>query len=82
MLRLVVQRNPGMLPNLLAELGRNNPQLVAVINANQAEFLQLLNEPLPDGLAEMADLADMGEEGDDGDEPMPGAVAVDLSQEV
>lgn len=29
---------------MLQELGRHNPQLLALINSHQAEFLQLLNE--------------------------------------
>ena len=29
---------------LLQELGKNNPQLLQLINSNQAEFLRLINE--------------------------------------
>lgn len=36
------------------ELARQNPRLVAQINENQAEFLQLLNEPGAPGMNDMA----------------------------
>jgi alanyl-tRNA synthetase len=44
---MLVQRNPAMLQELLAEMNRTNPQLTQLINANQAEFLALINEPVP-----------------------------------
>lgn len=79
MLRMMVQRNPAMLQELLAEMNRSNPQLTQLINANQAEFLALINEPVPEGAP--MDFGDFG-----GDEEMPGglppgAVAIELSQE-
>ena len=30
---------------MLQELGKNNPQLLQIINQNQADFLRLINEP-------------------------------------
>lgn len=80
MLRVLVQRNPAMLQELLAEMNRTNPQLMQLINANQAEFLALINEPVPEGAH--FDMGDLG--GDDEDMPgalPPGAVAIELSQE-
>jgi hypothetical protein len=42
----------------LQELGKQNPQLLQMINGNQQEFLRLLNEPAPGGQgAVAADLA-------------------------
>ena len=29
------------------ELGKQNPELLTLINANQQEFLRIINEPLP-----------------------------------
>lgn len=49
LMRRVIQANPAMLPQLLAQLSQANPELVALINANQAEFVRLINEPLGDG---------------------------------
>lgn len=54
---------------MLAELQRQNPQLYHLINANQEEFLALLNEPLPDNIQDL--VADFGEgipELEDGDD--------------
>ena len=31
------------------ELGKQNPELLSLINSNQAEFLRLINEPAPPG---------------------------------
>lgn len=62
-LRQVVQNNPAILQPMLAELGRQNPQLLAEINSNQEEFLAMVNEPLAEGAggagAEAAGLAQM-----------------------
>lgn len=48
-LRTMVQANPQILQPMLQELGKQNPRLLDLINSNQQEFLQLLNEPLPEG---------------------------------
>ena len=58
---VMVQGNPQILQPMLAELQRQNPQLYHLINANQEEFLALLNEPLPDNIQEI--MADFGGEG-------------------
>jgi UV excision repair protein RAD23 len=36
---------------MLQELGKQNPQLLQLINANQGEFLRLINEPGAEGEA-------------------------------
>ena len=54
-IRAMVQGNPQILQPMLAELQRQNPQLYALINGNQEEFLALLNEPAPaDALQNLA----------------------------
>ena len=83
-LRSIVQANPQVLEPMLAELGRAQPDLLALINANQGEFLRLVNEPVAGGgaggeggLAELA--ASLGG-GAPGGLP-PGAVRVSLTPE-
>lgn len=44
-LRSMVQANPQILQPMLMELGKQNPQLLQLINQNQQEFLRLINEP-------------------------------------
>ncbi|KAM0839226.1 hypothetical protein ACQ4PT_060450 [Festuca glaucescens] len=41
----LVQANPQILQPLLQELGKQNPQILQLIQDNQAEFLRLINEP-------------------------------------
>jgi len=41
----LVQANPQILQPLLQELGKQNPQIMQLIQENQAEFLRLINEP-------------------------------------
>ncbi|GKY92368.1 hypothetical protein MPSEU_000207700 [Mayamaea pseudoterrestris] len=48
-LRTVVQNNPGMLQQVLAQIGQQQPELLTEINANQALFLQMMNEPVATG---------------------------------
>lgn len=43
-LRTMVQANPQILQPMLQELGKQNQQLLQLINANQAEFLRMMNE--------------------------------------
>ncbi|GKU92725.1 hypothetical protein SLEP1_g6417 [Rubroshorea leprosula] len=45
-LRSMVQSNPQILQPMLQELGKQNPQLLRLIQEHQPEFLQLINEPL------------------------------------
>ncbi|KAL6587902.1 hypothetical protein OROMI_000880 [Orobanche minor] len=44
-LRTMVQANPQILQPMLQELGKQNPQLVRMIQDHQADFLRLINEP-------------------------------------
>ena len=78
-IRAMVQGNPQILQPMLAELQRQNPQLYALINGNQEEFLALLNEPAPadalqnlaaglDGMEGLEGLAGGMEGGDDGNQ--------------
>ncbi|PRQ55697.1 putative XPC-binding domain-containing protein [Rosa chinensis] len=46
MLRSMLQANPQILQPMLQELGKQNPQLLRLIQEHHAEFLQLINEPL------------------------------------
>ncbi|KAL7191562.1 hypothetical protein ACSBR2_023607 [Camellia fascicularis] len=65
-LRSMVHTNPQILQAMLLELGKQNPQLLSLIQEHHAEFLQLINEPLE------------GSEGNLFDQPgeMPLAVSV------
>ncbi|CAI7788248.1 unnamed protein product [Closterium sp. NIES-53] len=48
-LRAMVQARPQLLQPMLQELGKQNPELLQLIQAHQTEFLQLINEPPPEG---------------------------------
>eukprot|EP00262_Sarcandra_glabra_P014094 TRINITY_DN403_c0_g1_i1.p1 TRINITY_DN403_c0_g1~~TRINITY_DN403_c0_g1_i1.p1 ORF type:complete len:394 (-),score=70.22 TRINITY_DN403_c0_g1_i1:268-1449(-) len=45
-LRDMVQANPQILQPMLQELGKQNPQLMSLIQDHQADFLRLINEPV------------------------------------
>lgn len=45
-LRRLVQSNPQMLQQVLTQIGQQDPALLQEINANQASFLQMMNEPV------------------------------------
>ena len=45
-LRRLVQSNPQMLQTVLTQIGQQQPELLAEINANQARFLEMMNEPV------------------------------------
>ncbi|KAE8707971.1 Ubiquitin receptor RAD23c [Hibiscus syriacus] len=57
-LRTMVQSNPQILQPMLQELGKQNPQLLGLIQEHQTEFLQLINEPLEGSEGDMFDQAD------------------------
>jgi UV excision repair protein RAD23 len=83
-LRGMVQSNPGLLQPMLQELGRNNPDLLRVINAHQAEFLAMINEPAPpDGAPDVAALVQQLAAGAGGSEEGEGeeGMEVELSEE-
>ncbi|CAJ0757293.1 22875_t:CDS:10, partial [Entrophospora sp. SA101] len=44
-LRQFVQQNPSLLQPLLQQIGAQNPELLQLINSNQATFMRLLQEP-------------------------------------
>ncbi|XP_020684435.1 ubiquitin receptor RAD23d [Dendrobium catenatum] len=48
-LQNMVQENPQILQPMLLELGRQNPQIMRLIQEHQPEFLRLLNEPAEGG---------------------------------
>ncbi|KAK9811909.1 hypothetical protein WJX72_012290 [[Myrmecia] bisecta] len=79
-LRHVVQANPQILQPMLQELGKQNPDLLQLINSNQQDFLRLINEPAEGGAPNIQDLAaQLGAAGGEGGLP-PGAVQVHLTQ--
>jgi len=45
-LRRLVQSNPNMLQTVLTQIGEQQPELLAEINANQGAFLEMMNEPV------------------------------------
>lgn len=45
-LRRLVQSNPTALQQVLTQIGQQQPDLLAEINANQAAFLEMMNEPI------------------------------------
>ncbi|CAA3000546.1 ubiquitin receptor RAD23b-like [Olea europaea subsp. europaea] len=65
-LRSMVQANPQILQPMLQELGKQNPQLLRLIQEHNQEFLQLINEPV-DGEEDVFD---------EPEQDMPHAVSV------
>ncbi|XP_021295208.1 ubiquitin receptor RAD23b-like [Herrania umbratica] len=57
-LRSMVQSNPQILQPMLQELGKQNPQLLRLIQEHHAEFLQLINEPLEGSEGDIFDQAE------------------------
>lgn len=78
-LRALVQQSPQLLQPMLQELGKNNPQLLAAINENQEQFLQILNEPLGPGEQNLAEMMSQMVSGEGG--PGPQMVEVELTEE-
>lgn len=54
-LRSMVQSNPQILQPVLQELGKQNPNLLRLIQEHNAEFLQLINEPVEDSEGDIFD---------------------------
>lgn len=50
-LRRLVQSNPSTLQAVLQQIGQQQPELLQAINANQAAFLEMMNEPVADAPA-------------------------------
>ncbi|XP_028274393.1 UV excision repair protein RAD23 homolog B [Parambassis ranga] len=49
-MRQLIQQNTALLPALLQEIGRENPELLREISNHQEQFIQMLNEPNPDAV--------------------------------
>ncbi|KAL4004689.1 BTB/POZ domain-containing protein 3/6 [Sarotherodon galilaeus] len=47
-MRQLIQQNAALLPALLQEIGRENPELLQEISSHQEQFIQMLNEPVPE----------------------------------
>uniref|UniRef100_A0A3Q0SIY1 UV excision repair protein RAD23 n=1 Tax=Amphilophus citrinellus TaxID=61819 RepID=A0A3Q0SIY1_AMPCI len=47
-MRQLIQQNAALLPALLQEIGRENPELLQEISNHQEQFIQMLNEPVPE----------------------------------
>lgn len=77
-MRAVVQQRPELLQPMLAELGKTQPAMLEAINANQEEFLAMVNEPVSEQEME-AIMAGMAGAGEMGDEPM--GVEIELTEE-
>ncbi|KAM9262395.1 UV excision repair protein RAD23 homolog B isoform 1-T1 [Morus bassanus] len=45
-MRQIIQQNPSLLPALLQQIGRENPQLLQEISQHQEHFIHMLNEPI------------------------------------
>lgn len=60
-LRRMIQQNPSALPQVLQAIGEQDPDLLRVIHANQAEFLRLMNEPISEQPGQNADYGGEGE---------------------
>ncbi|NXW56439.1 RD23B protein, partial [Eurystomus gularis] len=45
-MRQIIQQNPSLLPALLQQIGRENPQLLQQISHHQEHFIHMLNEPV------------------------------------
>lgn len=63
-MRQLIQQNAALLPALLQEIGRENPELLQEIRTNQADFIQMLNEPNPEAVPGGGGLGAGGTAGD------------------
>ncbi|XP_054616555.1 RAD23 homolog A, nucleotide excision repair protein a [Dunckerocampus dactyliophorus] len=64
-MRQAIQQNPALLPTLLQQLGRENPQLLQQISQHQELFIQMLNEPVGEG-GEAPEVGEIGAAGEEG----------------
>lgn len=71
-IRAMIQANPALLNPLLQQLASINPAILNLIRDNQAEFMAIINAPLPEGL-DMSALAAGGMPGMGGGAGSPGA---------
>ncbi|XP_055009234.1 UV excision repair protein RAD23 homolog B isoform X2 [Boleophthalmus pectinirostris] len=65
-MRQLIQGNASLLPALLQEIGRENPDLLQEISNHQQEFIQMLNEPNPGSVSTAGDGAGSGRAGNTG----------------
>lgn len=83
-MRRLVRGNPGAVQGLLAQIGAQNPALLATIVANQDEFIAILNEPTTDGDDGEDDDGEggeaMGEDDDDEEGGMAGMRELALAE--
>ncbi|KAL7067625.1 putative UV excision repair protein Rad23 [Cryptosporidium serpentis] len=53
-LRMVVQQDPRILPELLARVGQTNPEILQLITENQEEFIRLMERTDSDDIGEVS----------------------------
>ncbi|KAL4647927.1 hypothetical protein GN956_G8899 [Arapaima gigas] len=75
-MRQVIQQNPALLPALLQQLGRDNPELLQQISHHQELFIQMLNEPA----SQEGELPDAGQLGGEEEEEEEEGGAVNYIQ--
>jgi UV excision repair protein RAD23 len=92
LLRRAIQQDPSQIQALLAELRRIDPRLLDLIQRNQAEFINMMNEPVSDEEAErelrqLQELVSDRGPGDDGSRENPAsaesmhAIRVEVTEE-
>ncbi|XP_015705127.1 UV excision repair protein RAD23 homolog B isoform X1 [Coturnix japonica] len=62
-MRQIIQQNPSLLPTLMQQIGRENPQLLQQISHHQEHFIHMLNEPVTEsrqGISGSDDSASIG----------------------
>lgn len=91
-MRRLVRENPDVLPDLLQQMGRANPQLLTIISQNQTHFVSMLNAgsqgagptPLGGALGRAAPPAGEGQEAGgvaEGQNPPPGYITVTAEEQ-
>ena len=78
-LRQLVQQNPALLQPFLQQLGQTNPNLFALIQRNQGEFLQFLTEGSGVELGGLGD--DDDDEGGAGGAGGPGQSVIQVTEQ-
>lgn len=78
-LRRLVQSNPSSLQAVLAQIGQQQPELLQAINANQAAFLEMMNEPVADAPAAPAAPANAASSSGGAGGPFSGLPGMDMN---